>query len=661
MQATLEIYRCLNFDGRIFTRIQTNEVVSTINYTLYRNDTPVAQLKSGDSNSAVCFDEQHAGSFRVVAELRMPDGKIERVSSKTISVNAPQRLRAGKFIKARKTNLKSNHHSYEHISRYFLEIKFTPGGREKLEQESSAKIQNFLAFCNHKYKVNSGKEKNILTSVYSTRITDQLKYSTLADLYKVAAYGSYQQLQAIADELEALSYVAYCSVTPDTSNMEPQQLAPTEGRTIEEPAVQENITPDFSQKQTYLDAGTGMNIRAVWDKGEDGAFATVRHLDFGVYRNHEDLAGNITVVNSRSETNDCNHGTASAGCIAAVKNGSGVTGIAHGCRFYFYDTGDLDLIIRDAQPGDIVSLDIQFKVNGEYIPVTGSKSWWDKINVLVKNDVVVILAAGNGGLDLSMSTQVFTDYGDNGSMLVGACYHHTGGRVYFSNYNHSTSLINSWGDWSVTTTGYSSLQKLPGNERTYTKDFAGTSSATPLCSGALALIQSYAKRHYGVFLNAFEMRELIINSGYSEGKEGGIGYRPDVLAATQYLDDMMANKNPPLAVAPADFSVIGTIDSSRAYELDGSASQNVASCNWSIVSGKGDFWLQEKQGGPWVSNVNTLKTRALIPANKSGEVTYRLTVIDQYNNISTDDVTVTVLAAVPDNAPLMTKIHVQFS
>nr|WP_249324654.1 S8 family serine peptidase [Enterobacter mori] len=402
-----------------------------------------------------------------------------------------------------------------------------------------------------------------------------------------------------------------------------------------------------------------MNIRAVWDRGEDGTFATVRHLDFGVYRNHEDLAGNITVVSSRDETKNCDHGTASTGCIAAAKNGRGVTGIAHGCQFYFYDTGNMDWIVRDAQPGDIVSLDIQLLANGQYIPVTGSKSWWDKINTLVSNGVVVILAAGNGGLDLGSSSSAFADNGDNGSMLVGACNHKDGRRSYFSNYNHATSLINAWGDWSVTTTGYGTLQKLPGNERNYTNNYAGTSSATPLCAGALALIQSYAKRHYGVFLNSLEMRELIINTGSREGQGDGIGYRPNVLAATQYLDAMMARKNPPLAVAPADFSVTETRDSSRVYELDGSASQNMASCYWSIVAGKGDFWLQEKQSGPWVSKVNAVNARALIPANKTGEVIYRLTVIDSFNQVSTDDVMVTVLPEAVSTVPPEVRIVLQ--
>ncbi|MBO1916405.1 S8 family serine peptidase [Providencia rettgeri] len=69
--------------------------------------------------------------------------------------------------------------------------------------------------------------------------------------------------------------------------------------------------------------------------------------------------------------------------------------------------------------------------------------------------------------------------------------------------------------------------KTPGNERNYTDRYSGTSSATPLCSGALALIQSYAKQHQ-IILSAWGMRELIRKSTYTEGVNDGIGYRPNV-------------------------------------------------------------------------------------------------------------------------------------
>ena len=87
------------------------------------------------------------------------------------------------------------------------------------------------------------------------------------------------------------------------------------------------------------------------------------------------------------------------------------------------------------------------------------------------------------------------------------------------------------------TTGYSSLQSLPENNSNYTKDYAGTSSATPLSSGALALIQSYAITHLGLYLNSLEMRDLILKTGYLKNAGNNIGCWPNVGAAIRYLQE----------------------------------------------------------------------------------------------------------------------------
>ncbi|QGH61980.1 lytic polysaccharide monooxygenase [Serratia proteamaculans] len=98
--------------------------------------------------------------------------------------------------------------------------------------------------------------------------------------------------------------------------------------------------------------------------------------------------------------------------------------------------------------------------------------------------------------------------------------------------------------------------------------------------------------------------------------------------------------NLPVAVAGKDFKVEEQAVSAG-YALDGSASKNADSYKWTIVKGAGDFWLQEKGGNPWVSVVNDVKARALIPAGKTGQVTYRLTVAKN-GKTSSDDITVTV-------------------
>lgn len=97
----------------------------------------------------------------------------------------------------------------------------------------------------------------------------------------------------------------------------------------------------------------------------------------------------------------------------------------------------------------------------------------------------------------------------------------------------------------------------------------------------------------------------------------------------------------PVAVVNPGFTVTGTTDSSRAYELDGSGSKNAVSWQWSIVSKSGNFWLQERHAGPWVTTVRQAKARALIPANTYGEVTYQLVVTDKAG-VRSEPATVTV-------------------
>jgi subtilisin family serine protease len=298
------------------------------------------------------------------------------------------------------------------------------------------------------------------------------------------------------------------------------------------------VTPDFTPQQTYLDKDPGMNVRAAWQAQATGRGATIRHLDLGVYRHHEDL-GNINVVHSRAETHDCNHGTASTGCIAATRNDIGVTGIAYDGRFSFYDTGDLDMIVRDAQEGDIIGVNLEYVMKIGKVPVIDNKSWWDKIRTLHDIGATVIVAAANGGLDLGKKG-VINDWGDSGSMLAGACSPTTGRRTGFSNYGHRTSLVNSWG-WSVVTTGYGTLQKRPGNDRNYTNSFSGTSSATPLVVGALAALQGYALIKHSRVLRSEDIRTILADTGYQQGVQDQIGHRPDLESAIRAIDTLTSD------------------------------------------------------------------------------------------------------------------------
>lgn len=459
------------------------------------------------------FTNQGYGQYQAIATVGNQRDSSIMLTSKTINISPSLKTQRDPInIPCTETTntIKSLRQRFDGIDEYYLYFRLKSA-------QDIARLHSAIASPSS--TLSCLKNSIILSSVQNHLLGDMLP-----NTYKIHCEGDYDELVRIADALELLDYVVYCSVTPNTHNMKPPHLSPNqlildEGKSSVASVTQEVQTPNFQPLQTYLqpssDTIRGMNVLSVWEHGEIGQAATVRHLDFGVYRDHENLKGNINVVHSRPETEECNHGTASTGCIVAANKPFGVAGIAHGSDFYFYDTDDIELIIRDAMPGDIVSLDIQLVVGGnKFVPMITDRNWWDWIYSLTQNGVVVILAAANGGLDLSNESGNINYYGDSGSTLISACAHNDGSRCSFSNYNHPSSLINSWGDWSVVTTGYSSLQSLPGNNRNYTKDYSGTSSATPLSSGALALIQSYAITHLGLYLNSLEMRDLISKTGY---------------------------------------------------------------------------------------------------------------------------------------------------
>jgi hypothetical protein len=189
-------------------------------------------------------------------------------------------------------------------------------------------------------------------------------------------------------------------------------------------------------------------------------------------------------------------------------------------------------------PGDIVSLDIHFGGRGTWLPALDLYAWWVNIKALTEKGAIVVMAAGNGGNFIGAGSRRMRDYGDSGGILIGCCYNYDGSRLSYSNYGHRFNLLNSWGN-AVVTTGYGDLQRRPGNNRNYAEHYGGTSSATPLCAAAMALIQSYAIEKHGVFLNAREMTDLITRTGYVEGLKEGIGHRPNVDKAIEQLANQL--------------------------------------------------------------------------------------------------------------------------
>lgn len=331
-------------------------------------------------------------------------------------------------------------------------------------------------------------------------------------------------------------------------------------------------TPDFEAKQTYLNGPEsrwqGMNIRKVWDKQVTGKGVRVHFSDAGLFANHEDLHGNpnLKLIQLNPNT-DPAHGTASLGLMIAKRNGLGMTGICHAAELYLYNNEAYDEgysqtlkdLLKHVAPGDIVGINRQtanWNVLSTFLPTLHDQAWWDMIKVLTERGAVVVCAAGNGssktiadkgttkghGVDLSQ-WRYFDDHAEAGAIVIGACQSWDGKAHYYSNYNYPHRMLNAWGD-SVATLSYGDLQDKRGDDRDYTQRYAGTSSATPLVTGALSLIQSYAIEQHHVYLDANQMHLLVMQTGYQDATFPHtdvlpMGARPNVHGALVLLDRIL--------------------------------------------------------------------------------------------------------------------------
>ena len=332
-------------------------------------------------------------------------------------------------------------------------------------------------------------------------------------------------------------------------------------------------TPDFQALQRYLNEpgprDRGLNIRKVWEAGVNGTGARVHFSDGGQYPNHEDLQGNARLkVIPPAVSTDYEHGTASAGILLARDNGFGMTGICHAAELFLYDNRASDArgysqtlknLLAYTRPGDIVAVNRQtanIDAMVAFLPSLHDKTWWAVSRTLTERGAVVLNAACNGayksdhsagtsahyGIDLA-NWRYFDDHGDADAILVGACHSWDGKPHQYSNYNYRYRMLNAWGD-SVATLSYGVLQDKDGHDRDYTDNYAGTSSATPMVTGALALIQSYAMEQHHLYLNADQMHLLVMQSGYKDATlphadRLPMGARPNVLGALVLLDRLL--------------------------------------------------------------------------------------------------------------------------
>ncbi|MFQ5500204.1 MAG: S8 family serine peptidase [Candidatus Zixiibacteriota bacterium] len=324
-------------------------------------------------------------------------------------------------------------------------------------------------------------------------------------------------------------------------------------------------TPDFQPNQDYREAAPA-GIDADYANtlaGGDGAGIKIVDIEGNWQTTHEDLdkaLGGIIGGTPLTTLGWGDHGTAVIGELIAGDNGYGVTGICPGADIGMISIGGqstaeaIYMAINNLQAGDVILIELHapgphfnFQSRPDQLGYVCMEYWqdnYDAIQYAWANGIAVIEAAGNGAEDyddIGLYGQMFdTTWRNSHAILVGAAYPASSfddrKRIDFSNFGQRVNL-QGYG-MGVYTTGYGGLFAPNGDEdQFYTSSFGGTSSASPIITGAVACLQGYYKAAFGVLLTPDNIRDALVATGSLQLGDTSehIGPRPDLQAAITTL------------------------------------------------------------------------------------------------------------------------------
>lgn len=318
------------------------------------------------------------------------------------------------------------------------------------------------------------------------------------------------------------------------------------------PPVVDPSNDPRSPDQGYLDAAPdGIGARWAWSAARvDGSGIGFVDLEQGWTFAHEDLP-EIELISGFSAAYH-GHGTAVLGEVCAKDNDIGCVGIAPRTRARVvsqwregnvYGTAEAILsAVSTMEPGDVLLLEAQttyVPTGQQNLPVEVEEAVFDAIRGATDSGIVVIEAAGNGSADLDAFEdangrrrldRTSPDFRDSGAIMVGAASSaapHE--RLDFSNFGNRINCF-AWGE-KVETCGDGGL----GSETAgYTSTFGGTSSASPIVTGAALLLQHWRERVGQERFDPSALRDLLAdparNTSSAEPADDRIGVMPDLRA-----------------------------------------------------------------------------------------------------------------------------------
>lgn len=335
---------------------------------------------------------------------------------------------------------------------------------------------------------------------------------------------------------------------PEIETVHPLRLAPP-------PAIINPSDDPRSSNQGYLDAAPiGIDARYAWGfPGGDGAGVGFVDLERGWNLQHEDLiAAGVTLISGES-LDYFDHGTSVLGEVLMQDNALGGVGIAPGGKGRVvsqwqpngYNTpGAILDAISKMQFGDVLLLEAQaYDPTGSttsYLPVEVEDATFEAIRLATALGITVVEAGANGAYDLDTyvngaGARIFArsdpGFRDSGAILVGAgSSQPTHERLYFSNYGSRIDVY-AWGENVDTTT-----TNFEGTDNTqYTSYFSGTSSASPIISGASMIVQGLMSTSRGRRFSPQELRQILTQGGTPSSQPGvdRIGVLPNLKAIIQ--------------------------------------------------------------------------------------------------------------------------------
>ena len=219
-----------------------------------------------------------------------------------------------------------------------------------------------------------------------------------------------------------------------------------------------------------------------------------------------------------------NHGTAVLGEMVSIPDGRGCVGISHQAKAavhsavingVFNAAGAINNAADQLKAGDVMLIELHaIGPTNKYIAMQFWPDIFAAIKAAVEKGITVVEAAGNGNENFELA--VFNGTGlqkDSGAIVVGAgvpptnhldfdgfgagmpSYSSLGvprSRIFFSNYGKIVN-VQGWG-WHVTSLGYGDAQGGASQNTWYTLRFSGTSSASPIVTGAAACLQGRSAR-----------------------------------------------------------------------------------------------------------------------------------------------------------------------